>query len=203
MTKRERVTVDVTELPTVVFGSRGLLWWGTWGFAVAEGMTLVLSIATYFYLRRNFQTYPPLGYPQPDWIAPTIGMAIFLLTCIPAYLVKKAAVRLDSAATTRWLVILSVCALVLCGVRTVDFYALRVLWMTSAYGSIQWVLLGFHGSLLVIEVAEVIGTAALFIKGPVLPRHYPDACDIGNYWYFLVLSWLPIWFIVYIGPRIW
>jgi len=52
-------------------------------------------------------------------------------------------------------------------------------------------------------VAEVIGTTALFVNGPVLPRHYPDACDIGNYWYFLVLSWLPIWFIVYIGPRIW
>jgi cytochrome c oxidase subunit III len=203
MTKRERVTVDVTELPTVVFGHRGLLWWGTWGFAIAEGMTIVLSIATYFYLRRNFQAYPPLGYPRPDWIGPTIGMAIFLVTCIPAHFLKKTAARLDRATTTRWLVVLSVCALVLCVVRTVDFYALRVLWMTSAYGSIQWVLLGFHGSLLVIEVAEVIGTTALFIKGPVLPRHYPDACDISNYWYFLVASWLPIWFIVYIGPRLW
>jgi heme/copper-type cytochrome/quinol oxidase subunit 3 len=203
MTKRERVTVDVTELPTVVFGSRGLLWWGTWGFAVAEGMTLVLSIATYFYLRRIFQSYPPLGYPRPDWIGPTIGMAIFLATCIPAHFLKKTAVRLDRSVTTRWLVVMSVCALVLCVVRTVDFYALRVLWMTSAYGSIQWVLLGFHGSLLVIEAAEVIGTTALFINGPVLPRHYPDACDISNYWYFLVASWLPIWFIVYIGPRLW
>ena len=28
--ERERVTVDVAELPTVVFGQRGLLWWGTW-----------------------------------------------------------------------------------------------------------------------------------------------------------------------------
>jgi len=100
-------------------------------------------------------------------------------------------------------IILSVCALILCVVRTVDFYALRVLWMTSAYGSVLWVLLGFHGSLLVIEAAEVIGTAALFAKGPVLPRHFPDACDISNYWYFLVLSWLPIWFIVYLGPRLW
>ena len=202
MTKRERVTVDVSELPTVVFGQRGLLWWGTWGFAVAESMTLLLSIATYFYLRRNFQSYPPEGYPLPDWIAPTIGAAIFLLTCIPAYFLKKSATKLDRPATTRWLVMLSVCALVLCGVRTADFLALRVLWMTSAYGSVTWVLLGFHGSLLVIEAAEVIGTTALFIKGPVLPRHYPDACDITNYWYFLVASWIPIWLIVYFAPRV-
>lgn len=203
MTKRERVAVDVTELPTVVFGQRALLWWGTVGFAVIEGTTLLLSIATYFYLRRNFQSYPPLGYPLPDWIAPTIGAAIFVATCIPAYFLKKASMTMDRRRTTFWLVILSVCALLLCAVRTADFLALRVLWMTSAYGSITWVLLGFHGSLIVIEAAEVIGTTALFIRGPVLPRHFPDSSDIANYWYFLVGSWLPIWFIVFLGPRLW
>jgi heme/copper-type cytochrome/quinol oxidase subunit 3 len=203
MTKRERITVDVTELPTVVFGQRGLLWWGTVGFAVVESMTLLLTIAAYFYLRRNFHSFPPEGYPLPDWIVPTIGMLIFLATCIPAYFLKKTATKLDRKATTFWLVIMSICGLALCVVRTFDFFALRVLWMTSAYGSVIWVLLGFHGSLIVIEAGEVIGTTALFLKGPVLPRHYPDTCDISNYWYFLVASWLPIWFIVYIGPRLW
>jgi len=58
MTKRERVTVDVTELPTVVFGHRGLLWWGTLGFAVIESITMLLAVATYFYLRRNV-SFPP------------------------------------------------------------------------------------------------------------------------------------------------
>lgn len=203
MTKPERVMVDVTELPTVVFGQRGLLWWGTVGFAVIESMTLLLSIASYFYLRRNFQSFPPLGYPQPDVVMPSIGAVLFLLTLFPAYALKKAATKLDVGTTRFWLVILSICSIVLCGVRALDFVALRVLWMTSAYGSITWVLLGFHGSLLLIEAAEVIGTTALFIKGPVLPRHYPDTCDISNYWYFLIGSWIPIWFIVYIGPRVW
>jgi len=202
MTKRERVTVDVTELPTVVFGHRGLLWWGTLGFAVIESITMLLAVATYFYLRRNV-SFPPEGYPLPDWIAPTIGVAIFLATCIPAYFLKRVATTMDRGRTTFWIVILSVCSLVLCAVRTIDFYALRVLWMSSAYGSVIWVLLGFHGSLIVIEAAEVIGTAALFISGPVLPRHYPDTCDIANYWYFLVASWLPIYFIVFLGPRLW
>lgn len=203
MTKPERVMVDVTELPTIVFGQRGLLWWGTLGFAVIESMTLLLSIASYFYLRRNFQSFPPLGYPKPDWVKPTIGAALFLLTLGPAFALKKAATKLDVKVTRSWLVILSLCGIVLCGVRALDFVALRVLWMTSAYGSITWVLLGFHGSLLFIEVAEVIGTTALFVKGPVLPRHFPDTCDISNYWYFLVGSWIPIWFIVFIGPRVW
>ena len=85
MKKPERVVVDVTELPTVVFGSRGLLWWGTWSFAVVESMTLLLTIASYFYLRRNFESFPPAGYPLPDWVRPTIGVAIYVLTLVPAY----------------------------------------------------------------------------------------------------------------------
>jgi heme/copper-type cytochrome/quinol oxidase subunit 3 len=199
--KRERVVVDVTELPTVVFGHRGLLWWGTWSFAVVESMTLVLTAAAYFYLRRNFQSFPPEGYPLPDWIRPTIGVVIFLLTLVPAYILKTVAEKLDEKRTKFWLIVMSLCAVVLCLVRWSDFLSLRVLWMSSAYGSVTWVLLGFHAGLLVIEAAEIIGAAALFVIGPVLPRHYPDACDFTNYWYFLVASWVPIYVLVYLSPR--
>jgi heme/copper-type cytochrome/quinol oxidase subunit 3 len=200
--KRERVVVDVRELPTVVFGSRGLLWWGTWGFAVVESMTLLLTIATYFYLRRNFNSYPPEGHPQPDWARPTIGAVIFLLTLVPAYFLKGAAERLDQPRTKRWLIVLAISSVLLGLVRWSDFMALRVLWMSSAYGSVAWALIGFHASLLVIEAVEVIGTAALFVMGPVLPRHFPDACDITNYWYFLVASWIPIYLILFVSPYI-
>jgi heme/copper-type cytochrome/quinol oxidase subunit 3 len=201
MKKPERVVVDVTELPTVVFGARGLLWWGTWSFAVVESMTLLLTIASYFYLRRNFESYPPLGYPLPDWVRPTFGVAIYLLTLVPAYFLERAAKALDTERTKRWLIALAFCAVLLCFARWADFMALRVLWMTSAYGSVTWVLLGFHASLLVIEAVEVIGACALFVAGPVLPRHFPDACDVTNYWYFLVASWIPIYVIVFLYPN--
>src|ERR1700712_3170046 len=159
--KRERVVVDVTELPTVVFGSRGLLWWGTWSFAVVESMTMLLSVASYFYLRRNFASFPPQGYPEPDWVRATIGVVIFLATLVPAFFLQRAAKTLDRERTKRWLIALGICAVVLCLVRWSDFLALRVLWMTSAYGSITWVLLGFHASLIAIEAVEVIGSCVL------------------------------------------
>ncbi|HMI57626.1 MAG TPA: hypothetical protein VK511_06240 [Gemmatimonadaceae bacterium] len=202
MKRPERVTVDVTDLPTVVFGQRCLLWWGTWSFALVESMTLLLSMASYFYLRRNFHSFPPEGYPKPDWIRPSVGVLLFLLTLVPAYFLQAAAKTLDRRRTTMWLVVLACCAVLICGVRWADFLALRVLWMSSAYGSITWVLLGFHASLIVIEAIEVIGSCVLFLRGPVLPRHFPDACDVTNYWYFLVASWLPIWFIVFVLPQL-
>ena len=165
MKKPERVVVDVTDIPTVVFGQRGLLWWGTWSFAVVESMTLLLSVASFFYLRRNFHSFPPEGYPKPDWVRPTIGLVIFLSTLVPAYFLQAAAKKLDRDRTKLWLIVLACCAVLLCGVRWADFMALRVLWNSSAYGSVIWVLLGFHASLIAIEAIEVIGACVLFITG--------------------------------------
>ena len=45
---------DLAELPTVTFGHRSLMWWGTLGFMVIEGWTLALIVAMYFYVRQNF-----------------------------------------------------------------------------------------------------------------------------------------------------
>ena len=65
---------------------------GNVGFAVAESMTLILSIATYFYLRRNFSSYPPLRVSTARLDRADDRQAIFLLTCIPAYVLKKSAI---------------------------------------------------------------------------------------------------------------
>src|SRR3954468_17537915 len=48
-----RVHGDVSERPTVVFGSRSLMWWATLGFMVIEGWTLALLVASYLYFRQN------------------------------------------------------------------------------------------------------------------------------------------------------
>jgi heme/copper-type cytochrome/quinol oxidase subunit 3 len=200
VSKSERVALDVAALPSVVFGERNLLWWGTLGFAVIESVTMLLTAAALLYLRKNFHAWPPESYAPPDWVVPTIGVVIMLATCIPAHFVKKAAVRLDARRTADWLVVMVGCALVLCVLRWLDYRALHVRWTTNAYGSAIWVLVSLHASLILIEVAEMAGIAGIFVKGPVLPKHFPDATDITNYWYFLIGSWLPIYALVYLGP---
>ena len=45
MTRRLNPVVELSELPDVVFGPRDLMWWGTLGFMVIEGFTLVLCAA--------------------------------------------------------------------------------------------------------------------------------------------------------------
>src|SRR5205823_10611003 len=58
--KSLRPAGNLAELPSVTFGHRSLMWWGTLGFMVIEGWTVALLVAAYLYLRPNYQSWPPL-----------------------------------------------------------------------------------------------------------------------------------------------
>jgi cytochrome c oxidase subunit III len=192
---------DVAELPSVVFGHRSLMWWGTLGFMVIEGWTLALVAAAYFYLRQNFRTWPPLRTPHPDLLIPTIGLGIMLLSMVPAYLTSRAAKRLDTGGVRLWLAISSVFALIIPVVRWYELWALNVRWDTNAYGTAAWMLVGLHASLLLLDVADTLGLTLFFWIKRMPAKAFSDTEDNSFYWYFMVLVWVPIYLIVYVGPR--
>ena len=199
--KRLRPTIDVSELPTVVFGSRDLMWWGTLGFIVIEGFSLAVAAVTYLYLRRNFVGWPPLTNQYPSLLLPTLSAVLYLVSLAPAVWLARVSKRLDRGAVRVGLVILSVLGLAFCVLRWFEFIALNVKWNTNAYGSIVWTILGFHATLIVIEAGEVIGTAVLFFTERQELKHFSDANDLAFYWYFLVLSWIPLYVLVFLAPH--
>jgi cytochrome c oxidase subunit 3 len=199
--RRIRPTIDVSRLPTVVFGSRDLMWWGTLGFIVIEGFTLAVAAITYLYLWRNFVGWPPLANQYPSLVLPTISAVIYVVSLAPAVWLARASKRLDRGAVQIGLVILSVLSLALCVLRWFEFEALNVKWNTNAYGSIVWTILGFHATLIVVEAGEVMGTAVLSFTDKMEAKHFSDSNDLAFYWYFLVLSWLVLYVLVYIGPH--
>jgi cytochrome c oxidase subunit 3 len=50
MEQVDRPVLDVSKLPTVLFGTKSLTWCGIIGMMAIEGMVFVLMIASYFYL---------------------------------------------------------------------------------------------------------------------------------------------------------
>ena len=193
--------VDASELPDTVFGARDLTWWGTLAFMVIEGVTLVVCAASYFYLWRNVQTWPPPGIRPPSPGIATVGVALWLLS-VPAMVKLSGAARhMDLAGVRRWLLVGCAFALVLAIVRALEFRTLHVSWSTNAYGSLLWTILGFHATLVLIEVAEVIGMTAIMHGEDPEPKHFTDAGDIAFYWYFLAGSWLPLYAMVWLLPR--
>lgn len=201
----ERVTttptaVDVSRLPTVVFGSKGLMWWGTVAFMVIEGWTLGLTAMSWFYLRQNTQHWPPLRTPNPRLLIPTINMALMLVSLVPSWWTAKRAEKFDRRGVIIGLAISSALGAIILWLRWYELWAINTRWDTNAYGSVAWLIVGLHMTLLLLDVADTIGLNVKFALGELPPHFYSDTSDNTMYWFFTVLSWLPLYLIVYVAP---
>jgi cytochrome c oxidase subunit III len=182
-----RPTGDVAALPSVVFGHRSIMWWAILGFMVIEGWTLALLVASYLYLRQNYDAWPPLRTPYPSLLIPTINLVLLLLSVIPARLCEKASKRLDFYSMRRWLVVMSVMGVPLLVLRWFELWALNTRWDTTAYGSAAWLIVGFHYSLLLLDTADTWGATLLtYIRKNLPVKIFSDTADNSFYWYFTV-----------------
>ena len=196
-----RAEANVAGLPTVTFGPRSLMWWGTLGFMVIEGWTLALLVVSYLYLRQNYETWPPLRTPHPSLLIPTINLVLMFVSLVPMYLAAAAAKKLDEPGVKRWLVISSIVATPIAVLRWWELWAINVRWDTNAYGSAAWVIVGFHTSLLLLDVIDTWGLTLFYFLKQLPLKAFSDTTDNTFYWYFTIGIWIPIYFIVYVGPR--
>jgi heme/copper-type cytochrome/quinol oxidase subunit 3 len=200
--RRPRAVLDVSELPDVCFGPRDIMWWGTVGFMLIEGFTLVLCAVVYVYLQQNFAAWPPPGIPRPSLGAPTAQVAVMLASLPVAAWIKRSAYAFDLSRVRVGLIVASSIGAVCVALRAAELLvSLHVKWDTNAYGSAQWLVIGSHSTLLLIEWAETVGLTLLFWLAPVERKHFSDAADAVDYWYFMVAVWIPLAVLCYVVPR--
>jgi cytochrome c oxidase subunit III len=195
-----RAVADVRHLPRTVFGNRALMWWGTMGFIIIEGTTLFICAITYFYLRRNFATWPPQHVYRPGLVIPTIQVLVMLLSIVPMRWTDRATYRMDLRTVRIGLLICSLLILVMCVLRVYEFRALKVRWDTSAYGSAAWAVVFSHTTLLVLEAAETLAVTGLMFGDQVEERDLSGVSDNALYWYFLTGVWVPLYIAVFLSP---
>jgi cytochrome c oxidase subunit I+III len=200
-TRAPRLALDVGPVPTYGFGHRSILWWGTGSMMVIEGMVFALIIVSYLYLKGRVPHWPPSG-PGPDLLWGTVNTVILLASCVPNALAKKAAERLDLGRVRLWLAVCIVFGLAFNGVRALEFTTLNIRWDTSAYGSILWLALGFHTVHVVTDFLDTSVLTAVIFFSEVDEHRFVDVSENALYWYFVVLSWLPIYAVIYFAPRI-
>jgi cytochrome c oxidase subunit III len=90
-------------------------------------------------------------------------------------------------------------AAVFLGVRVFEYGALNCRWDTNAYGSIVWVLLSLHTVHLLTDFVDTVVLEAVLFYKPTSKR-FVDVSENAMYWYFVVLSWIPIYVVIYFGP---
>jgi heme/copper-type cytochrome/quinol oxidase subunit 3 len=201
MTLPVRFTRDLSELPTHAFGTRSLTWWGVVGFMLIEGTGFALAIAAYFFLMSQEQLWPPSALP-PKLLWGTLTLAVMLLSEIPNVWVKKAAEEETLRDTRIGLVIMSIVVIPLLVLRGFEFANLNIGWDRNAYGSILWALLLLHTTHLLTDWVDTLVLAALmFTEHGGEGRRFVDTSENGLYWHFVVLSWIPLYVVIYWVPR--
>jgi cytochrome c oxidase subunit III len=199
--RSQRALIDVSALPTVVFGSRATSWWGMMCFMAVESLTLAICAVSYFYLRKNFQAWPPEGTRLPSLLLPTIAVVALVASNALAVMLDRAAKKENFARTRVMLGIATVAGMVLFVIRIFEFQSLNTSWDSNAYGSIAWAVMAFHGSLMLMDTLETGGLALVYMFGKPQRKHYVHASENAIYWGFTTLSWVPLYVIVFWGPR--
>lgn len=198
----QRQAIDVSTLPTIVFGHRSKLWWGTAAFMFVETTTLGILVSSYFYLARLRDSWPPAPIPPPDLLPGTLILIVLLVT-VP---LEKRSTQVARSFELRSLLAFkfaslsaTICAALL---RIREFRAVNVRWDDNAYGSVVWGLLVFHSALLIVEVFEELLIMGFLASSKREKKHFTDAEDSSFYQYFLVAASVVVYATLYIAPRL-
>lgn len=196
-----RTAIDISTLPSFAFGHRSILWWATMGMCLIEGTAFVLLGAAYIFLKWRVPDWPPgVAPPQLGWATATTLLS--LASIVPNQLTKRAAEQLDLAKVRLWISVCVLFGLAFCVTRAMEFTALNCWWDTNAYGSIVWTLLGIHTVHVVTDLMDTAVLAVMFFVAPLDANRFVDASENAFYWYFVVITWLPIYGLLYLSPRL-
>jgi heme/copper-type cytochrome/quinol oxidase subunit 3 len=196
------VVRDISGLPRFGFGPRTLTWWGTLAFMALEGTGFLLAAGAYLYLMTLAPKWP-LNAPQPNHWPGTVVTLLLILSVPLNKLLDKWARAQNMRRIQLGLVGMSAFGIAPLIIRWFEFAAVNVRWDGNAYGSVVWFLLGLHTTHLLTDVADtLVLTVLMFRPEGKNGRRFSDVSDNAFYWDFVVLSWLPIYFILYWLPRI-
>jgi cytochrome c oxidase subunit 3 len=199
---KRRAGVDVADLSDQGFGHHAPIWWGNTLMMMIEGAGFAMLVATYFYIRRNFDTWPPTRTLLPDLGVSTLNVAVLVVSVLPMLYVAKLAVRRDRVRIIgAWLLVCVLFGIAAAVFRILEFKGVHTRWDTNAYGSIVWSILAVHFAHIVAATLETLVIGILMFVGPVEEKHFTDIAVNAVYWYFVAISWVALYAIVFIAPR--
>jgi len=201
--------LDVSHLPDYGFDSRSPVWWGNVMLMLIESTTILLLLAAYFYCWRNFEQWPPPLRDQPSWynafpslVPSTANLVIMLATCITMYMTDMAARRMQHRGVLIGLWFMFVISIITIILRFFEFRGLRFKWDDNAYASIIWTILGLQLTYLLMMFGEFFIMGLWLIFHRLDKHHAHDITLAGGSWYWVAGSYLIIYVVIYLSPRL-
>lgn len=194
--------LDVSHLKPYDVSSNAPLWWGQACIAVIEGTMFSILIAAYFYVRLRVDVWPPPGDKAPRVLLPTLALIPLILSAVASYRASEAAKKNDRAGMILGLGFNLVFAGAAFAMRIFEWHSLNFNWKSDAQGSYVWSFLGLHSFDYVAGMVETLVILLILLSG-----RYGEKQRVGVHvdsvlWYFVVAIWIPIYIVIYWGPRL-
>jgi cytochrome c oxidase subunit III len=170
---------------------------GTVVWLASELMFFGGLFAAYFTLKADARQWPPPGIELETMLS-----AIFTVFLIASsgtmILAVRSLERGDRTGMIRWILLTLGLGLLFLANQIREFISLDFKVSSNAYGSIYYLMTGFHAlhvaaGLLLMLVALAIATG----PGPVA-RRSPTVDSIGYYWHFVDVVWIGLFLTIFV-----
>jgi cytochrome c oxidase subunit III len=194
--------IDVRRLSPYNPDSTAPLYWGILCVLAIESVVFGCLIASYFFMRMGLPEWPPPGVKPPDLLLPTIGVLVLTSSSFAVHWGDTGIEKNDKRALRLGMMIGIVLALVFLSIKVIEFSKIDYKWHSHAYGSISWAISGFHALHVTSLVLKTIVIDVLAWRGYFNSERRAGVTINGIYWHFVVIVWIPLYFMLYWYPRL-
>jgi cytochrome c oxidase subunit III len=170
---------------------------GTVVWLASELMFFGGLFAAYFTLRAEEKVWPPAGVHLETFTS-ALATLLLIVSSGTMHFAVLSRERDDRAAMQRWLVLTFALGALFLANQAREFFVLDFQISSNSYGSIYYIMTGFHGlhvlgglALMLIALTIATGPGPLARRGPVVE-------SIGYYWHFVDVVWIGLFATIFV-----
>jgi cytochrome c oxidase subunit 3 len=188
--------VAVAELGAERGGRPSTLGVGTVVFLASELMFFSGLFAAWFSLRAANDAWPPPGV-ELDVLQTGVATAVLVASSYSIHRATRAADAEDRRGTVRWLLVTVVLAALFLGNQAVEYVTADFSMSSHAYGSLFFILTGFHGLHVLVGVGLMLAVVWV-VSGRSRAPLGPTVTVTAYYWHFVDVVWVAMFATIYV-----
>ena len=162
---------------------------GTVVWLASEVMFFGGLFAAYFTLRANARSWPP-GNVHLETAAAALATLVLVVSSFTIHLAGTARGRGDRLAMQRWMIITLALGALFLANQLREMFTLDFSISSSGYGSMYYVMTGFHGLHVLAGLVLIVVALALSGGETSLERRTPMLESVTYYWHFVDVVWI-------------
>lgn len=192
-------------LPEHASGSRAFGWWGMVWLIATESMLFASLIASYFFLRFKFgPVWPPDDIAPPTLELPLVMSVILWSSSIPVHMAERSIKKGNQRGLRLGLAVGFVLGATFLFLMSFE-YAEKLKEFTAttnAYGSLFFIITGFHGLHVFIGLLFSAWTQVRARRGAFNATRHLTMQNFTMYWHFVDAVWIFVLATIYLSPNL-